>query len=487
MKKSKLLVLLGAALFALPSCGDNAYDKNNPKIEFWHTFGAKTQTSLEKMAKQFSEIVKKEQGIDVEINLTYQGDYKDIKSKIIKGLAAGNTPTIAVAYPDHVADYLQKEGGEDGKFVYNLEDYINDSTIGFGKQKYYGEAESKKDFVDSFIEEGTKYTKTGMYSLPFMKSTEALFYNVSDMTRGYQLWKGSDKTAAEAEAWLKSASWDDEGDDDSFIDFCRFCAEHMSEIKNTYECILFYDSDANLIISKMYQEGIKYTSIENGKGKIDFEEDSEKAKLVSYLDNLKTLKDSNALLTKGCVNKYGSDYFKNKQCMFTVGSTGGTGYNDAGPDFKTGVCKVPASKNNPMYITQGPTLTFLKNTSYSKEINDDMMKWAWQFAKYLTGAEVNTEMCIHGSEGYLPITYSAYETTKFQEAMNTEEEESLGPKVYKMMIEEIDGHYINTPVFSGCATLRDQMEGTVKKVLLGTTTTEAAVNDAITTTKLDII
>ena len=82
MKKAKLLTLLSAALFVLPSCGENtSYDKNNPKIEFWHTFGAQTQEALENVANQFSEIVKKEQGVNVKINLTYQGDYKDIKSK----------------------------------------------------------------------------------------------------------------------------------------------------------------------------------------------------------------------------------------------------------------------------------------------------------------------------------------------------------------------------------------------------------------------
>lgn len=485
MKKAKLLTLLSAALFVLPSCGENnSYDKNNPKIEFWHTFGAQTQEALENVANQFSEIVKKEQGVNVKINLTYQGDYKDIKSKIVKGLPAGNTPTIAVAYPDHVADYLQKEGGEDGKFVYNLNDYFNDAEIGFGKQAYYGEVSSKDDFVASFIEEGTKYTKTGTYSLPFMKSSEALFYNKADLTKGYQLWKGSDKTASEAETWLKSATWDDENDEESFMDFCRFCADHMSEIRNTYECILFYDSDANLIISKMYQEGMKYTSIEGGKGKIDFEEATEKAKVTSYLDGLKALKDSRVLLTKGCVNKYGSDYFTKYQCMFTVGSTGGTGYNDPGTVFTPGVCKVPASKNNPLYITQGPTLTFLKNSSYSKDVNDDMMKWAWQFAKFLTSSEKNTYMCVYGSQGYLPVTYDAYETDGFQTAMD---DSGLAAKTYKMMIDEIDGHYLNTPVFSGCATLRDQMEGAVKKVLLGSATSEEAVNDAISATKLEII
>ena len=485
MKKSKLLILLGTSLLAIPSCGDSGYNPEKPKIEFWHTFGSQTQVALEKVAKDFSDIVKREQGIDVTINLTYQGDYKDIKSKIVKGLPAGNTPTIAVAYPDHVADYIKNEGNEDGKFVYNLEDYFNHANIGFGKQDYYGEVKSKADFVDSFIDEGTHYTKTGTYSLPFMKSSEALFYNRDDLTKAYKLWKGNDKTESQAIAWLKGASWDDEGDDESFMDFCRFCGEHMSEIRNTYECILFYDSDANLIISKMYQEGIKYTSIENGKGKIDFEEASEKAKVTAYLDGLKALKDANVLLTKGCVNKYGSDYFTKYQCMFTVGSTGGTGYNDPGTTFTPGVCKVPASKNTPLYVTQGPTLTFLKNSSYSKETNDDMMKWAWQFAKYLTSADVNTYMCIYGSQGYLPVTYNSYETRQFQEAMD--DTDNLAANTYKMMIDEIDGHYLNTPVFSGCATLRDQMEGAVKKVLLGTASSEDAVNDAISATKLEII
>lgn len=446
-------------------------------IDFWHTFGAKTSSALDKVKDDFVNLVKKEQGVDLNIKLTYQGGYDEINTKVRDGLAAGNVPTITVAYPDHVADYLKAEGTQQGRFVYNLENYFDDSEIGFGKQDFLGELSDTEDFVEAFIDEGTHYVNKGTYSLPFMKSSEVLFYNTQLLVSAYN--KVNKTTASEAEvvSWINNVSWEE------FIAFSEDCAEIMGDISKTLETILFYDSDSNFIISKMFQEGIKYSSIgEDKKGIIEFENPTEKAKLNDYVTELKRLHENKTLTTKGCENKYGSDYFTNFKCIFTVGSSGGTGYNDPGTAFDPGVCKVPASKENPQYVTQGPTLAFLKATSDSAAA-DLKMKYAWEFAKYLTSPSVNVYMCIYGSEGYLPVSYPAFQEEKFIEFR---EEGELFAKSYNVLIDDIQGAYLNTAIFPGSSVLRDQMEGIIKESLTNAKPVATAIDDAIQTAKLAI-
>ncbi|MFA6796057.1 MAG: extracellular solute-binding protein, partial [Bacilli bacterium] len=183
MKKNKLLSILGVVtlLGGLVSCGDgdstasSSSSEDEITIRFWHTFGQSITNGIEKYIEKFEDLVEENEGVKVNIEMEYQGGYDDIESKIRSGFSTSNTPTIAVAYPDHVADYLASET-EPGEYVVNLDDYINDEEIGFGKEAYFGDDE-ESDFVSAFINEGKSYTREGTYSLPFMKSTEVMFYN----------------------------------------------------------------------------------------------------------------------------------------------------------------------------------------------------------------------------------------------------------------------------------------------------------------------
>ncbi len=447
-------------------------------IEFWHTFGQKAQEGIETKAAQFSKIMKEKQNVDISVKLTYQGGYSDILAKIEKGLATGNIPTMAIAYPDHVANYLSVSNGS---LVYNLDNYISDSTIGFGKQDYLGDITGKNvhdesDFVESFLDEGKHYTKEGTYSLPLMKSSEVMFYNKGAVANAFKLYKPEILSDDEREKFIANMSWSD------FVDLCTVAAKNKDKVLNTMESVVFYDSDANMIISKMFQEKIPFSSIDdNGVGKIDFETGENRSKAETLLNSFKKLKDDGILTTKGIEGTYGSDSFTEGKCLFEIGSSGGTGY--AMPDggsFEVGVVKVPASNNNPLYVSQGPTMTFLKSTAISNEENDLKMRYAWQFAKFLTNPDNNDYLCVYGSEGYLPVRYSAYETTEYLKFLD---EGEIYADSARVLINDIDGHYLNTEVFVGSAKLREQIGGALTQVLNGTKTAEEALTDAIATSK----
>ena len=89
----------------------NSGEMKKVELDFWTTFGQSNGVALQKKADEFSAIIKKKQGVDVTIHCEYQGNYGDMLNKVTKGFSIGNTPTIAIAYPDHVANYLNVSGG----------------------------------------------------------------------------------------------------------------------------------------------------------------------------------------------------------------------------------------------------------------------------------------------------------------------------------------------------------------------------------------
>ena len=125
------LLCLPSLLVSLFSCNSNKNaDKN--KIYFWHTFGQNLQEEMESKIDSFEKIIKENEDVDIDIELSYIGSYDEILSQVKKGFAVGNTPTIVVAYPDHVADYLSIESFDE-EYVYNLGKLMHDDKVGYEK------------------------------------------------------------------------------------------------------------------------------------------------------------------------------------------------------------------------------------------------------------------------------------------------------------------------------------------------------------------
>ena len=93
-------------------------------VKFWHTFGQTVVDGLKGKIATFKDLVKRNDGVDVNVELIYQGGYDDIAAKIRNGFSVGNKPTIAVAYPDHIADYLEIAKSANEEFVVNLDKFI---------------------------------------------------------------------------------------------------------------------------------------------------------------------------------------------------------------------------------------------------------------------------------------------------------------------------------------------------------------------------
>ncbi len=450
--KAKALLLLPLLVGGLVGCVKNN-EQSGIKIKFWHTFGQTVQDGLKPKIAAFTKAVKETEGVDVKIEMIYQGDYPAIAKKIADGYSVNNRPTIAVAYPDNVADYLEIGKSAGKEFVVNLDKYITDSKVGFGKESHLGDTHDETDFVEDFYNEGSSYAVEGTYSLPFMKSTELMFYNMNllkEFMPGFNPTVGNSETAIKE--YMKDLDWDE------FMDLCAYIENHRGDFPNSLEIPAWYDSDANLFITKLYQKGIKYsTTNDQGKGVIEFGVGEERAKTIAMLTDLNSACRNNYFTTKGIKNTHGSDFFTGEKCVFSIGSSGGSGYNFPQAEaFELGVCRVPDSNNNPLYVTQGPTLAIFNDDGLSKKLNDDTTLYAWKFVKYITNAQANAELCINGSEGYVPVRYSAYETQILQEFMD-EVEDNQYAICYQVVVDDIntDAGYLVAPSFKGSAALRE--------------------------------
>lgn len=456
-KKTRLLKLLclPSFLVSLFACKQGGAESSN-KIIFWHTFGQNLTEELSNKAKDFEKLVKENEGVDIKIELSYIGNYDEIQNQIEKGFSIGNTPTIAVAYPDHVANYLSHEDFDE-EFVYNLENLMRDPIIGYGKDSYLGDDVGEDDFVPAFYKESKGYLKKGVYSLPFMKSSEVLMYNKDIID--HKLLKAYDSSITNYNQFMSTLTWD------KFIDLLRFVKKDIDNggkiSGSNLEVPLIYDSDENLYITKSYQNNIPFISIKDGKGSLDFLNDGAK----NMVRRLKGYYDEGLLKTKGSNNnEYGSNSFTQGKCLFTVGSSGGAGYNDPGAaSFKVGVCKVPY-ENSPLYISQGPTLTLLKSKGIDEELNKFRREFGWKFLKYITNTANNADICYLGSEGYVPVRESSYTSGYYKDYL--EDGDTFLARTAKVIVDDVAGNYLSTPAFKGSSAARDQVGSIIANVFL---------------------
>ena len=472
------------------SSSQSGGDSSKVEISFWHTFGQTIVNNLKPQIDRFVSLIKANDNVDVTVELVPCSNYPTINDDINKGLTTGNIPTLAVAYPDHAADYIEAEGNQPGKFLCNLANFINDPQIGLGKESYLGDAQgdSLDDFIPAYIEGGQNFTREGQYTFPYMKSTEAMLYNYDAVVRVLAHYKPELQGAETAiKNYMNNLDWAE------FMNLCRETAKYKSEINPDLKQAAFYDSDANLFISQLYQSKVDYASIvTNDKGKkvghIDYASGENRTKAEKIVSDLRdeyneVVNGVHLFTTKGAFSTYGSDSFKNVESVFTIGSTGGSGYNLTS-DFTIGVCKVPSlDATNPIYVTQGPDLCIFNNPALSEAANSARTKYAWKLVKYLTNAENNCKICLLGSEGYLPVRESSYSEDLYFDFLEAGEVQA---DIAQLVTDQIDGKYFNAPCFPGSAALRTESGGIVTEALTSNTAISTIFDTAINNATLKI-
>ena len=449
MKKSLVALLLVFAIafsmLALVGCRrtpladadlTGGYDGSKVTIKFYHTMSATNlQPVLDDAIARFNELYP-----NITVEHKQVGDYDAVRNQIKNELTVGDQPNLAYCYPDHVALYNV------AKAVVPLDELIASTievTRADGSKEIMGlTAEQIADFIPGFYNEGKAYGDGKMYTLPYSKSTEVLYYNKTAFDNWAALYA---ETGDEKYNITVPTTWD--------------------EMENTIRKIkalipnstpLGYDSEDNWFITMCEQYGSAYTSANEPHYLFNNETNwNFVARFASwYAEGLVT--------TKQLSGGYTSDAFKKGEgelgkSYMSIGSSAGATHqtpdmvNGAYP-FETGIVPIPQiNLDNPKAISQGPSICILQSE------NNQEVYASWLFLKFIT-TDVQTQAEFSEASGYVPVIQSVNNDEYYQEFMEKANgyKSGIAATAAKVCLEQADSYY-TSPAFNGSSKAREEV------------------------------
>ena len=428
-----LIVLCGVSLsscgggrkanFVVPAEGFNTEDEIT--ITFYHTMGESLRAVLDDYIAEFNKLYP-----NIKVVHEQVGGYEDVRDQISTEITVGAQPNIAYCYPDHVA--LFNLSGA----VVTLDPLI-ESTITVeradGTTEILGLTDAQiNDFIKGYWDEGSQFGDGLMYTLPFSKSTEVLYYN---------------KTFFDANNIPVPTTWDE---------LEEVCAK-IKAIDPT--CIpLGYDSEANWFITMCEQAGSDYTSASgdhylfNNKTNKDF------------MKKFRTWYDKGYVTTQTIHGKYTSSLFvatgaETKSYMCIGSSAGASHQRPEDASFEVGIASVPQlNPAKPKVISQGPSVCVFQNDDPQKVLA------SWLFVKYLTtSVEFQAEFSM--TSGYVPVLKSVAENETYAAFTAKADGYNYVTALAAKVCIEQEAAYYTSPAFNGSATARDEVGNLLVKCM----------------------
>lgn len=431
------------------------------EISFYHAMGQTNQAVMESIAEKYTAEMKEVYGVDVTVNFSNQGNYDTLRKTIAASIAAGTQPTVAQTYPDHVSLYLE------GEAVRSLDDFVDHAEYGLE-----GTEENSYNFVDTYWAEGRIYDQEKtLYSIPFNKSTEVVFYNVELFEKyGWEAPKTWDDVKVICEEWKQTP-------------------EYKKIVESgTKTAGMGIDSEANFFITLIQQWGGEYTGFNNGVGEYKFDNPQAKAALQWLVDEFNA---GNLATATHFGTDYCSDAFTAQQIPMTIGSSAGASYNiDDSGSFTTGVSTYPqmagASEDEKYVIQQGTNVTLFKCADAQEEL------FGWLFIKFLTNYESALQWTLETA--YYPTRKDVIASEEYQEYVSQMVYDSAGngkyvydpiKEVCKVGLIEQSDYYYTSVAFPGSASARDEATLIIQGILYNQNeyTVEKAIKDAINALK----
>lgn len=427
-KKIKLLVIPMCAV-TLASCGGQTGGNNgdNPggntgavtTIQMWTGFGQSMTTQLETILESYEQENK-----NVDVVHTGQGGYDNLLANIVGSVSTSTYPNIAVAYPDHMAQY--QESG----ILFDLTNYIKNDNVNLD------------DYYQNYLTECQEIVDGKTVGLPFNKSTEVLTTNqtfvdvlikmTADKTGDDKItgvpttWQDVEKFGLAAIKVLKEKGAFNKviGTDGvvyaNAVEAGKAGADVAIDLSSVGENdfrVLSYDSQSNFFITMVRQWGGTYTSVEtlpSGKtqGYMHYKSDETKEMFNFFyrLFNEQII----GIPSDFNESSYTSTPFKAFKTVFTIGSSAGVSNcvpAADGTQFDITINPIPFNAEKPdckYVISQGTNLVMFKNTDATSR-NE-----TWKLLKTLSyDAETNAQFA--KQTGYIPVTKTAYESTAYQE------------------------------------------------------------------------
>ncbi len=440
----------GLSEFSIP---DEFDASRNYTVTFWAKNDTnKKQTQIyQKAIDDFEKLYP-----NITIKMKLYTDYGKIYNDVINNISTNTTPDIAITYPDHIATYITGTNT-----VVPLDDLMNDSKYGLGGSEVKFDSPTSDEIISKYLDEGK--LNNHYYALPFMRSTEVCYINVSYLKQlGYEI--------------PDILTWD----------FVYEVSEKALE-KNadgTYKLNgqnvlipFIYKSTDNMLIQILKQMNAGYS---DDDGSIDLFNGTTEEVLKTVSSHAAT-----GAFSTFKISGYPANFLNAGQCIFAVDSTAGStwmGSNaplsdisaDKQMNFDTAVRVIPQyDTENPEMISQGPSIC-LFNKSDSQQVMA-----SWLFEQYLLTDEV--QIPYSETEGYIPVTAKAQNSAAYKEYLSEEGTDNdahyqVKIEAVKTLLKNIDNTFI-TSVFNGSASLRDaagtMIETVCKDVKRGKTIDDA--------------
>jgi multiple sugar transport system substrate-binding protein len=421
------------APFVMPDEFDTSKEYN---IVFW----AKNEKNI-KQTKVYQKAIEDFEKLYPNINVTMKlySDYKVIYRDVITNIPTQTTPNVCITYPDHIATYMTGKN-----IVLPLDELLTDSKYGLGGAKINFDAPTKEEIIPKFLGEGV--IDGIQYALPFMRSTEALYYNKTYVEAlGFEI----PEVITWEFIWEVSNAALEKNEDGTYV------------LNGQKKMIPFvYKSTDNMMIQMLKQRGADYA---NENGDILIFNDDTRDILYTVRDNT----DTGAFSTFGEAS-YPADLLNRGQCIFAIDSTAGSVWMgregplsavdlDEAIEYELAVSQIPqvSEDSEPAMISQGPSICIF-NKADSQEVLA-----SWIFAQFLLTNSV--QIAYSQTEGYVPVTSKAQESEEYLDYLSRAGELDANgdnylyyaPKIQatKILLENTENTFI-TPVFNGSASLR---------------------------------
>ncbi len=525
MKKTKLVTslvsvaMLGGLAASVTACKPSwrnnfAYDidfnadVNGVSIDFWTGFGSSINDVLEPLIGEFEKMT------GVTVNYESKGSYDNVLNAATLAATSGTFPNVLVGYPDHFATYVNQD------IIVRLDYYFENDVHSVFEPE--GEEFEIADFYEDYMVENQsiEFDKDGnpyTLGIPFNKSTEVLIYNSTffDWVATQPTLSSSifvPRTYEEVDSvgtailefldakgvygkylWTDGAAHDEapaNPQTELVLNLHGITKWNDSDTthKNSFKPFS-YDSQANLFISSIRQNGGTYTYYdkEARHGYIGFNSQE----TINAMNTLNGYYNHHTFGIPADWDeaKYGSNPFKAQKTVMTLGSSAGV-TNDAptGNAFQIKAAPVPYfNADKKFVISQGANLALMDKGSREQRLA------SWLLVKFLT-KYANGYLC--AATGYYPSSpyaenggmwqgatedYVDYATFIEEGASSINVSEQIKAQTAKINTDyyvkdsENWTKFVDQP-FPGSASIRTQVANVPKFIFIDKMTPQNAIN-----------
>ncbi|MGE0074531.1 MAG: ABC transporter substrate-binding protein [Sphaerochaetaceae bacterium] len=348
MKRYVLVLLIALLALGTTALWAGAAAEQAPagpvKIVYWRSLTGVAGEVQEELVARFNASQEK-----VIVESQFQGAYAEILQKLLAALAAGELPDVVLLDSPFVALFAK-----DGALV-SLDQFVKKDKTGF----------DLGDYIPGLIQDG--YYDGSLYAMPVMRSTPLLYVN-GDMLVEAGLPRRAPKT------------WDE------FREFSKKVSKYNAAGEPIQLGAGFTMGQTS---AHWYFQGAVYSFgglVSDEQFNIHLTEEPA-VKLATLWQDM-VFKDKTAMPSNS------HDDFLNRKVAMVFGSTGSMGNLLSRADFDVIPAFMPGQVQN-LVPVGGSVLAMTSTDKFRQDA-------AWEFMKYMTSAEANSEIVI--KTGYMPVS-----------------------------------------------------------------------------------